>query len=75
MQEISIIVLVSVLIDVWTLEFLMPQIVKESKIGKMLNWKPINCGKCLSFWSGLVLSIIFLNPIYMGIYIINKITT
>jgi hypothetical protein len=79
MQELSIIIIAVVAIDVWCSEFIVPFSLKEFKEGSFkgslqytLDRKPINCDKCLSFWIGLILSIVLTNPIYMGIYIINK---
>jgi hypothetical protein len=38
-----------------------------------LNFKPFNCSSCLSFHIGLILSIVFLNPIYITLYLFNQI--
>lgn len=72
MQEIAIILLVTALIDAWVNEFVLPQIIKGTKTGKLLDFKPMNCNKCLSFWFGVVFSVMFFNPVYMGIYLLTR---
>ena len=43
---------------------------------RRLNVKPLNCDYCLTFWGSVILSIVFLNPIYLTatlvLRIINK---
>lgn len=39
----------------------------------ILNRKPFNCSSCLSFWIGLTLAILFLNPIYLTLYLFTEI--
>lgn len=38
-----------------------------------LNFKPFNCLWCLSFWVGVMLSIVFLDPVYISLPIITKV--
>jgi len=40
-----------------------------SKILYTLDFKPLNCSYCLSFWVGLAFSIIFMNLSYMIIFL------
>ena len=37
-----------------------------------LDFKPFNCLFCLSFWSGLILTLITLEPIYMAMPLFYK---
>lgn len=39
----------------------------------ILNRKPFTCSSCLSFWVGLTLAIVFLNPIYLTLYLFTQI--
>jgi hypothetical protein len=34
-----------------------------------IDFKPINCAYCLSFWTGLLFSIVFLDVTYMSIFL------
>jgi hypothetical protein len=45
----------------------------DSILYTTLNRKPFTCSSCLSFWIGLTLSIIFLNPIYLTLYLFTQI--
>lgn len=58
------------IIDIWMNEFLLPRLIKGEL--NFLDFKPMNCNKCLAFWFGLIFSIIFLNPVYMGIYLLTR---
>ena len=40
-----------------------------SKILYTLDFKPLNCAYCLSFWLGLTFSIAFINITYMFIFL------
>ena len=40
-----------------------------SKILYTLDFKPLNCAYCLSFWLGLTLSIAFMDITYMVIFL------
>ena len=40
-----------------------------SKILYTLDFKPLNCAYCLSFWFGLVLTIAFMDITYMVIFL------
>ena len=30
-----------------------------------LNRKPLNCSFCLTFWGSVIMSIVFMNPVYL----------
>ena len=65
----QIIILVSALsvIRAWVLEL-------PDMLGfEPLPFKPFNCSTCLSWWVGVILSIVFLNPIYLILYLLNDI--
>ena len=34
-----------------------------------IDFKPINCAFCLAFWCGVILSVIFQDITYMGIFL------
>ena len=36
------------------------------------NFKPFNCALCLSFWLGVIISLVSLNPIFMGLPLFVK---
>jgi hypothetical protein len=55
------------LIQVWVYE-VMPMFRQTP-----LNRKPFTCSSCLSFWVGLTLAIVFLNPIYLTLYLFTQI--
>ena len=46
----------------------------EHPILLKLDFKPFNCLFCLSFWSGLVITLITLDPIYLGMPLFYKLT-
>jgi hypothetical protein len=79
MQEIIIILVAISLIDVWVWDVIMPFCSKKFKpysflesIRWTLNHKPINCEVCLSFWTGLILSIEFNNIIFLALPLLIK---
>jgi hypothetical protein len=37
-----------------------------------LNFKPFNCALCLSFWLGVIISLVSLNPIFVGLPLFVK---
>ncbi len=39
---------------------------------ELIPFKPFNCSACLSWWVGVTLSILFLNPIFLTVYLINQ---
>ncbi len=79
MQE-AIIILVSVsLLDLWCHEIVVPFVLrdyKELSFKNHLKWlidrKPFNCERCLSFWTGLILSIYFGSIIFLVLPLIVK---
>jgi len=78
MQETSIIVITIISILAWTELFKQTYDTKEGFQFKYrwltpllvdIDFKPINCAYCLSFWSGLILSIIFMDLTYMFVFL------
>ena len=78
MQEIEIVILVVIGILAWTSIFQQTFNTKEGFQYKYLwlsllliriDVKPINCSYCLSFWTGLILSIVFLDLTYMSVFL------
>ena len=66
MQTIEIYITVACLIWTWVELVKQPLFTKKDKMGryeyrfkwvKLLDKKPLNCGTCLSFWSGIILTI------------------
>lgn len=66
MQTIEIYITVTCLIWVWVELVKTPLLTKQDKLGRYsyrskwlekLDRKPLNCGTCLSFWSGILLTI------------------
>jgi hypothetical protein len=52
--------------------YIFEPIEKHSIIYRLMDNKPFNCTSCLSFHVGLILSIVFLNPIYLTLYLFNE---
>lgn len=67
MQEIVYLISALSIIRAWT--FSLPDMLGFEP----LPFKPFNCAECLSFWVGVILSIVFLNPIYLILYLLNDI--
>lgn len=67
------IAIILLLIDFWTNEAI--DIDKLRPLKDRFNYKPFNCGYCLSFRIGLALSIAFLNPIYITLPLLYKLLT
>lgn len=66
MQETIITILtVATLIQVWVNE--LPFMLKKNPI----PYKPFNCSNCLSFWVGLILSVIMLDLSFICVYLLN----
>jgi len=65
------IIIATVFIFTWIDHFDNLGIIK--KLRMKLNFKPFNCLWCLSFWIGLMLSLVFLNPAYMALPLITKV--
>jgi len=63
--RIELIALVPVLI--WI--YLYKEIKPLRKLRMRLNYKPFNCLTCLSFWTGVILSIIYLEPALLTTFI------
>jgi hypothetical protein len=66
MQETIITLLIaSTLIQVWVNEL-------PFMLGKHpIPYKPFNCSNCLSFWIGLILSIILFDITFLLLYLLN----
>ena len=71
MIETTTILLTLFIVDFWIEEA--QDIKKLQKIRIKLNYKPFNCGYCLSFWIGLIFAITFFNPIFIATPVIYKI--
>ncbi len=74
----SIIIISILTILAWTSLFKQTFTTKEgfkyvyepiSKILYTLDFKPLNCAYCLSFWVGLIFSIAFIDITYMVIFL------
>lgn len=66
MQTIEIYITLACLIWTWVELVKQPLFTKKDKMGRyeyrfkwvrLLDQKPFNCGTCLSFWSGIVLTV------------------
>lgn len=67
MEQIIILVSALSVIRAWVLEL-------PDMLGfEPLPFKPFNCSTCLSWWVGVILSIVFLSPIYLILYLLNDI--
>lgn len=83
MQELIIILLSVVsILDVWIHDLVFPicyeKTTKElNKPQRLFRWlvdrKPFNCDVCLSFWIGLILSILYLNIGFLLLPLLTKI--
>lgn len=69
----NIIIITLFLIDFWINEA--SEFKDLRRIKDKLNYKPFNCGYCLSFWIGCFLMVFFLNPLYMSLPLLYKILT
>ena len=65
-NDIGIILIAVTLVQVWIYE--VPNFIGR----ELIPYKPFNCSACLSFWVGVALSILFLNPIFITVYLINQ---
>jgi len=75
MQELIIILVTITGIQLWVdwLESLPIKPIQKLRYG-LLSFKPFNCSLCLSIWIGVILSIVFLNPLYLALPLFNKLT-
>lgn len=73
MIVISTYLIATVCILLWTdwIETIPIKYIKD--VRQWLDYKPFNCSLCLSFWLGVVISIITLNPIYIGLPLFVKV--
>jgi len=77
MKEISIYLMTLTLIEIWVMQF--NQVFDGGKIyykfrwAKYMDFKPINCRLCLSFWVGLILAICFGDVLYISLPLIHMI--
>jgi hypothetical protein len=69
----TIIIITLFLIDFWINES--NEFKTLRRIKDKVDFKPFNCGYCLSFEIGLSLSIVLLNPLYMSLPLLYKILT
>lgn len=79
MQTIIIILALVSIIDVWIHNVVFPICYNKLKFNKVekffkfiLDRKPFNCDICLSFWIGLILSILYLNIGYLLLPLLTK---
>ncbi len=75
MQELIIILITITYIQMWVdwIESFPIKPIQRLRYG-LLNLKPFNCSLCLSVWIGVILSIVFLNPLYLALPLFNKLT-
>lgn len=62
--DIIILLVLLTFVRVWVYE--LPTMVKKVP----LNFKPFNCGTCLSWWLGVLFAVVLQNPIYFILYLI-----
>lgn len=67
MQDYQVVLIAVTLIQVYIYE--LPEMLGR----ELIPYKPFNCSRCLSFWVGLLLAILFLNPIFVLIFLVNLI--
>lgn len=83
MQELIIILLSVVsILDVWIHDLVFPICYEKTKeqlnrVQRVFKWlvdrKPFNCDVCMSFWIGLILSILYLNIGFLLLPLLTKI--
>lgn len=79
MQEAIILLVSLTLIDVWIYELVIPICLRDFKNSWKCNFKtifdrkPFNCDICLSFWIGLILSILCMNIVFLLLPLLTKI--
>jgi hypothetical protein len=74
MQELTIILITITIIQMWVDWINSFPIKIVQRLRNKLNYKPFNCSLCLSVWIGVILSIVFLNPLYLALPLFNKLT-
>jgi len=71
MQEISIYLAAHTLIYIWVMffnkEFNGKEIVYKHRLAHYIDFKPINCKLCLSFWIGIILAICLGNILFVSL--------
>ena len=72
MQEVKIILITISFILIWVDSIPTFPIRIVKRIRMKLNFKPFNCTNCLSFWIGLILAVVFLEPIYLAMPLFTK---
>jgi len=75
MQELIIILITITGTQLWVdwIESFPIKPIQRLRYGR-LDIKPFNCSLCLSLWIGVILSIVFLNPLYLALPLFNKLT-
>lgn len=83
MQELIIILLSVVsILDVWIHDLVFPICYEKTKkqlnrVQRLFRWvvdrEPFNCDVCMSFWIGLILSILYLNIGFLLLPLLTKI--
>lgn len=71
MITITTILIILFFVDFWIDEAQDFKPLQKLRLAK-LNFKPFNCGYCLSFWIGLVVALVSLNPIFVATPLIYK---
>ncbi len=71
MFEVKIIIVSLLVLDFWFNEAKEITLLRNLLI--KINRKPFNCTYCLSFWIGIIISVISLNPVYLLIPLVFKV--
>lgn len=74
MQTITIILITLTVIQLWIDWINSFPFDLLHRIRMYLDFKPFNCSLCLSLWLGVIISLIFLDPIFLSLPLLNKIT-
>jgi len=74
MIEIKIILLSVTLIQLWIdwITTIPIEFIQRLRYGR-LDTKPFNCSLCLSFWIGVIVTLITFNPLYLAMPLFNKV--
>lgn len=77
MEEISIYLMTLTLIEIWVMQFNQvfdgDNFYYKFRWAKYMDFKPINCRLCLSFWVGLILAICLGDVLYISLPLIHMI--
>jgi len=77
MQEVEIYTGVASIVYVWANIVLDQIMIRKDKLGRVVHWnkytrfiydtKPFNCGTCLSFWIGLIITLCTFNLFFLSL--------